>query len=116
MSADENTLSSPRVLCSQCEKALTAKAVREDDTIIEVMERLLPTSSKFAYVDEDDEEDLNKIEDDKDFKKKMQMKEDFGVFVTMAVIVFIAVLVTVLKIVVQSALTNAEAKNQTLRG
>ena len=26
---------------------------------------------------------------DKDYKKKMQMKEDFGVFVTMSVIVFL---------------------------
>ena len=32
---------------------------------------------------------LIKQEDDKDYKKKMQMKEDFGVFVTMAVIVFL---------------------------
>jgi hypothetical protein len=109
------TNASPRVLCSHCEKVLTPKGCREDDTVIEAVERLLPSHSKSrSDENEDDEESpMKKPEDDKDFKKKMQMKEDFGVFVTMAVIVFIAMLVTVLKIAVQSALANAEAKNQT---
>jgi len=109
------TGSSPRVLCSHCEKVLTPKSSRDDETIIEVVERLLPQSNSKNVFDEDEDEETpkKKPEDDKDFKKKMQMKEDFGVFVTMAVIVFIAVLVTVLKIAVQSALANTDAKNQT---
>ncbi len=39
-------------------------------------------SHKAAFV-------IRQDEVDKDYKKKMQMKEDFGVFVTMAIIVFL---------------------------
>lgn len=115
MPKNGTTNAAPRVLCSHCEKVLSPKACREDETIIEVVERLLPSNTKSRPDEEEDDEDSQKKkpEDDKDFKKKMQMKEDFGVFVTMAVIVFIAMLVTVLKIAVQSALANADSKNQT---
>ncbi len=89
LSSLRNETGSKRVLCSHCEKILVP--IEEERIVIEEKKS-------------DVKPEKSETESDADRKKRNQRREDIHVYITMATIVSIAALVTILKVALQNVI------------
>lgn len=80
-----------RVLCSNCEKILVPTSIQIDEPA-EVVNN-----------------EKSETETDAEKKKRNQRREDIHVYVTMATIVLIAAIVTILKVALQNVIFSKDA-------